>query len=259
MKEKTQITRPDPTLRFKDKTVLITGGGSGIGQAAARLFAKEGAWVAVADHHVDAGEECVAEITAGGGRAFFLAVDVASETSVQRAVSEVITRLGRLDIAFNNAGITHKAPLEEHQEADWDRVLDTNLKGVWLSMKHQARHMLAAGGGVIVNTASTYGLVGAPGVAAYVAAKHGVVGLTRAAAIEYGRRGIRVNAVCPSATRTGMLILNQEVERVWSERHPLGRIAEPEEIARAVLWLASEEAAFVTGMVLPVDGGYCAQ
>lgn len=245
--------------RFSDKAVLITGGGSGIGRAAARLFAEEGAWVAVADRNISAGEACVAEIAAGGGSAYFLEIDVAREASVQQAINEVIARRGRLDVAFNNAGITHKAPLEEHEEADWDRVLDTNLKGVWLSIKHQARQMLGAGGGVIVNTASTYGLVGAPGVAAYVAAKHGVIGLTRAAAIEYGRRGIRVNAVCPSATRTGMLVLNQEMERVWSERHPLGRIAEPEEIARAVLWLASEEAAFVTGMVLPVDGGYCAQ
>lgn len=245
--------------RFTEKTVFITGAGSGIGRAAARLFAAEGAWVAVADRNRDSGEETVAQIVADGGRAVFFAVDVTSEASLRQAIDEVVVRCGRLDIAFNNAGVTHKAPLEEHEEADWDRVLDTDLKGVWLSIKHQAKHMLAAGGGVIVNTASTYGMVGAPGVAAYVAAKHGVIGLTRAAALEYGRRGIRVNAVCPSATRTGMLLLDEQMEKVWNERHPLGRIAEPAEIARAVLYLASEEAAFVTGMILPVDGGYCAQ
>ena len=245
--------------RFTEKTVFITGAGSGIGRAAARLFAAEGAWVAVADRNRDSGEETVAQIVADGGRAVFFPVDVTSEASLRQAIDEVVVRCGRLDIAFNNAGVTHKAPLEEHEEADWDRVLDTDLKGVWLSIKHQAKHMLAAGGGVIVNTASTYGMVGAPGVAAYVAAKHGVIGLTRAAALEYGRRGIRVNAVCPSATRTGMLLLDEQMEKVWNERHPLGRIAEPAEIARAVLYLASEEAAFVTGMILPVDGGYCAQ
>jgi NAD(P)-dependent dehydrogenase (short-subunit alcohol dehydrogenase family) len=244
---------------FTDKVVFISGGGSGIGRAACRLFAFRGAWVAVADRDIGAGEETVALIANDGGRAVFFEVDVSVEASMLQAVDAVVARWGRLDIAFNNAGVTHKAPLEEHREEDWDRVLDTNLKGVWLAIKHQARHMLAQGGGVIINTASTYGLVGAPGVAAYVAAKHGVIGLTKAAALEYGRRGIRVNAVCPSATRTGMLELNVQMEQIWNERHPLGHIAQPEEIARAMLWLASEEASFVTGAVLPVDGGYCSQ
>lgn len=244
---------------FLDKVVFISGGGSGIGRATCQLFAARGAWVAVADRDIVAGKKTVALIANSGGKAEFFKVDVSIEASMCQAVDAVIARCGRLDIAFNNAGITHKAPMEKLREEDWDRVINTNLKGVWLAIKHQARHMLAQGGGVIINTASTYGLVGAPGVAAYVAAKHGVIGLTKAAALEYGRRGIRVNAVCPSATRTGMLELNAEMEQVWNERHPLGRIAQPEEIARAVLWLASEEAGFVTGAVLPVDGGYCAQ
>lgn len=244
---------------FFKKAVFISGGGSGIGRATSQLFAARGAWVAVADRDIAAGEETVALIANDGGTAEFFAVDVSVEASMRQAIDAVVTRCGRLDIAFNNAGVTHKAPLEEHREEDWDRVVDTNLKGIWLAIKHQARHMLLQGGGVIINTASTYGLVGAPGVAAYVAAKHGVIGLTKAAALEYGRRGIRVNAVCPSATRTGMLKLNEEMEQIWNERHPLGRIAQPQEIARAVLWLASEEAGFVTGAILPVDGGYCAQ
>jgi NAD(P)-dependent dehydrogenase (short-subunit alcohol dehydrogenase family) len=244
---------------FFEKVVFISGGGSGIGRATCQLFAARGAWVAVADRDIVAGEETVALIASSGGKAEFFEVDVGIEASMRQAVDAVVARRGRLDIAFNNAGITHKAALEELREEDWDRVINTNLKGVWLAIKHQARHMLVQGSGVIINTASTYGLVGAPGVAAYVAAKHGVIGLTKAAALEYGRRGIRINAVCPSATRTGMLELNPEMEQIWNERHPLGRIAQPQEIARAVLWLASEEAGFVTGAVLPVDGGYCAQ
>jgi NAD(P)-dependent dehydrogenase (short-subunit alcohol dehydrogenase family) len=244
---------------FFEKVVFISGGGSGIGRATCQLFAARGAWVAVADRDIVAGEETVALIANNGGKAEFFEVDVGIESSMRQAVDAVVAHRGRLDIAFNNAGITHKAALEELREEDWDRVINTNLKGVWLAIKHQARHMLVQGSGVIINTASTYGLVGAPGVAAYVAAKHGVIGLTKAAALEYGRRGIRVNAVCPSATRTGMLELNPEMEQIWNERHPLGRIAQPQEIARAVLWLASEEAGFVTGAVLPVDGGYCAQ
>lgn len=247
------------TRRFTGQVVYITGAGSGIGRAASLLFAGEGAWVAAADCDEEAARKTAEQIVADGGRAFPLTVDVRVEDSVRNAIEKVVQRCGRLHVAFNNAGVTHKAPLEEHREEDWDRVIDTDLKGVWLAMKYEARHMLAAGGGVIINTASTYGLVGAPGVAAYVAAKHGVIGLTRAAAVEYGGRGIRVNAVCPSATRTAMLVLDGGMEAVWNERHPLGRIAEAGEIARAVLWLASQEAAFVTGTVLPVDGGYCAR
>ena len=247
------------TRRFTGQVVYITGAGSGIGRAASLLFAGEGAWVAAADCDEEAARKTAEQIAADGGRAFPLTVDVRVEDSVRNAIEKVVQRCGRLHVAFNNAGVTHKAPLEEHREEDWDRVIDTDLKGVWLAMKYEARHMLAAGGGVIINTASTYGLVGAPGVAAYVAAKHGVIGLTRAAAVEYGGRGIRVNAVCPSATRTAMLVLDGGMEAVWNERHPLGRIAEAGEIARAVLWLASQEAAFVTGTVLPVDGGYIAK
>ena len=247
------------TRRFTGQVAYVTGAGSGIGRAAALLFASEGAWVAAADCDEEAARATAAQIAADGGRAFPLTVDVRVEDSVRNAIEKVVQRCGRLHVAFNNAGVTHKAPLEEHREEDWDRVIDTDLKGVWLAMKHEARHMLAAGGGVIINTASTYGLVGAPGVAAYVAAKHGVIGLTRAAAVEYGGRGIRVNAVCPSATRTAMLVLDGGMETAWNDRHPLGRIAEADEIARAVLWLASPEAAFVTGTVLPVDGGYCAR
>lgn len=244
---------------FQDKVVFITGGSSGIGRAAALAFAHQGAGVVVADIDIAGGEETVGMLRRIGPEAVFIRTDVSREDQVASAIAGTIRKFARLDIAFNNAGITHKTDLDQCSEYDWDRVLDINLKGVWLSMKHEIAHMLVQDGGVIVNTASTYGLVGAPGVSAYVASKHGVIGLTKAAAVEYGRRNIRVNAVCPSATRTAMLRLDDGMEKVWAERHPLGRIATPGEIAQAVVWLCSDAAAFVTGQVLPVDGGYLAQ
>jgi NAD(P)-dependent dehydrogenase (short-subunit alcohol dehydrogenase family) len=246
-------------ITLRDKIVFITGGSSGIGKAAALEFAKHGACVALADIDVAGGENTARHLKKIGTETIFIPTDVSKESDVGRALEAVIAKFGRLNIAFNNAGITHKGGLEQCSEEDWDKVVNTNLKGVWLCMKHEVPHMLRQGGGVIVNTASTYGLVGAPGVSAYVASKHGVIGLTKAAAVEYGRKNIRVNAVCPSATRTPMLQLDGDMEGMWAERHPLGRVAMPGEIAQAVVWLCSDAASFVTGLALPVDGGYLAQ
>lgn len=247
------------TCTLRDKVVFITGGSSGIGKAAALEFARHGARVALADIDIAGGEDTARHLRDMGIEALFVQTDVSKESDVVQALDAVIGKFGRLDIAFNNAGITHKGGLEQCTEGDWDRVVNTNLKGVWLCMKHEIPHMLRQGGGVIVNTASTYGLVGAPGVASYVASKHGVIGLSKAAALEYGRKNIRVNAVCPSATRTPMLQLEGDMESIWAERHPLGRVAMPGEIAQAVVWLCSDAASFVTGLALPVDGGYLAQ
>ncbi len=246
-------------ITLRDKVIFITGGSSGIGKAAALEFAGHGGRVALADIDVAGGEDTAGHLREIGSEALFVRTDVSKESDVVQALDTVISKFGKLDIAFNNAGITHKGGLEQCTEEDWDRVVNTNLKGVWLCMKHEIPHMLKQGGGVIVNTASTYGLVGAPGVSSYVASKHGVIGLTKAAALEYGRKNIRVNAVCPSATRTPMLQLDGDMEGIWAARHPLGRVAMPGEIARAVIWLCSEAASFVTGLALPVDGGYLAQ
>ncbi len=247
------------TCTLRDKVVFITGGSSGIGKAAALEFARHGARVALADIDIAGGEDTAMHLGKIGSETLFIRTDVSKESDVVHALESVIAKFGRLDIAFNNAGITHKGGLEQCTEENWDRVVNTNLKGVWLCMKHEIHHMLKQGGGVIVNTASTYGLVGAPGVSSYVASKHGVIGLTKAAALEYGRKNIRVNAVCPSATKTPMLHLEGDMEGIWAERHPMGRVAIPGEIAQAVVWLCSDAASFVTGIALPVDGGYLAQ
>ncbi|MBU1567344.1 MAG: glucose 1-dehydrogenase [Proteobacteria bacterium] len=246
-------------ITLQDKVVFITGGSSGIGRAAALEFAKHGARVTLADIDIEGGEDTACQLKKMGADALFVRTNVSKESDVTRALATVAAKFGRLDIAFNNAGITHKGGLEQCTEEDWDRVVNTNLKGVWLCMKHEVPYMLRQGGGVIVNTASTYGLVGAPEVSSYVASKHGVIGLTKAAALEYGRKNIRINAVCPSATRTPMLQLNGDMEGIWAERHPLGRVAIPGEIAQAVVWLCSDAASFVTGVSFPVDGGYLAQ
>ncbi len=219
-------------ITLRDKIVFITGGSSGIGKAAALEFAKHGVRVALADIDIAGGEDTAWHLRKIGSEAIFIQTDVSKESDVGQALETVIAKFGRLTIAFNNAGITHKGGLEQCSEEDWDKVLNTNLKGVWLCMKHEVPHMLRQGGGVIVNTASTYGLVGAPGVSSYVASKHGVIGLTKAAGLEYGRKNIRVNAVCPSATRTPMLHLDGDMECIWAESHPLARVAMPEEIAQ---------------------------
>ena len=246
------------------KVALITGAGSGIGRASALAFAREGAKVAVADIVVEGGEETVRMVKAAGGEAFFIKVDVANAADVEAMVNAVVDTYGRIDCAYNNAGIEGRlASTDEYPEDMFDKVIDINLTGVWLCMKYELPQMLKQGGGAIVNTASGAGLIGVAGMSAYVASKHGVVGLTKTAALEYAKSGIRVNAVCPGLIQTPM------VERITAEQpqlgealvaaEPVGRTGKPEEIAESVVWLSSDAASFVTGHAMSVDGGFVAQ
>ena len=248
------------------KTALVTGGGSGIGRAASLAYAKDGARVVVADVNVEGGEETVQMIKEAGGEAILVHADVSNPEDAQAMVDQEVGAFGSLDCAFNNAGIgggRDRLLTADYLEEDWDRVISINLKGVWLCMKAEIPQMLKQGGGAIVNTASIAGLVGLSGTVAYVAAKHGVTGLTKAAAMEYAKSGIRVNAVCPGYIETPLVQgIFERVEgyreRV-AARHPMDRLGEPEEIAQAVVWLSSDAASFVTGHNMPVDGGYMAQ
>jgi NAD(P)-dependent dehydrogenase (short-subunit alcohol dehydrogenase family) len=247
------------------KVAIVTGAGSGIGRASALGFARAGANVAVVDLDPAAGDETVQLATAEGVKATFLRADVTNADEVAGMVQEVVGAFGRLDCAHNNAGILGATSvLADYDDQDWDRVLAVNLTAVYLCMKHQIRAFLEAGsGGSIVNTASFSGLVAVPFASAYVASKHGVVGLTKAAAVEYGRKGIRVNAVCPGTVRTQMMqdriVDNPKLEKSLTDVSPMRRLAEASEIADAVVWLSSDAASFVNGHALPVDGGAVAQ
>ncbi len=252
------------TQQFAGKVALVTGGGSGIGRASALAFAREGATVVVADVDTRGGDETVRLIHDEGGNAIFIRTNVARSSEVAALIDTVIATYHRLDYAHNNAGIEGRRGLTaECSEDNWDQVIDINLKGVWLCMKYEITEMLKHGGGAIVNTSSVAGLVGTQGVPAYVASKHGIVGLTKAAALEYARQGIRVNAVCPGAVDTPMIDRvtggDPRARAQISDAEPIGRMAQPEEIAAAVIWLCSEASAFVTGHTMVVDGGRVAQ
>jgi len=244
--------------RFDGKVALITGAGGGIGRATALAFAAEGARVVVADWNESAASTTAESIRAAGGAALVVRVDVSIEAQVASMLAQTLAEFGRLDVAFNNAGVDlHGPSVTELDEASWDRVLDINLKGVWLCMKHEIPAMLERGG-AIVNMASVGGVVAAPGLSAYIAAKHGVVGLTRSAALEFIGRGVRINALCPGATKSALLddwLSAPGMAEAIRKQHPIGRWAQPEEIARTVLFLASEEASFIVGLPLIVDGG----
>ena len=242
---------------MQGKVALVTGGGSGLGRACALAFGRAGANVVVADVDADGGAETVAGVD---GPAAFLRVDVTQPDEVAGMVDQTVERFGRLDLAVNNAGMTGaSAPTADYTLDDWNRAIGLNLTGVFLCLKYEIPAMLAAGGGAIVNMASGAGLVGFAGLPAYVASKHGVVGLTRAAALEYVKAGIRINAVCPGSTRTPMLEGfmggNEQIEKAMTAGVPLGRLGRPEEIAEAVVWLCSDAASFVVGHAMAVDGG----
>ncbi len=250
--------------QLEGRVALVTGGGSGIGQATALAFARERARVIAADVNAEGGEETVSMIEEAGGKAIFIKTDVSSSAEVEALVNATVETHGRLDCAFNNAGIGGSMALtHKRNEEEWDSTININLKGVWLCMKYEILQMLKQGGGTIVNTSSAAGLVGTIAASAYSASKHGVVGLTKSAALEYAQRGIRINAVCPGAVRTPMLengiTLLPEGEQQILAMEPVGRIASPEEIAEAVVWLCSDAASFVTGHAMAVDGGWTAQ
>ena len=246
------------------RTALVTGGGSGIGRAAALAYARAGAKVLVADVDLVGADETVALMEGSSGTGMSISSDVSRAGEVERMVNTVVDAWGRLDCAFNNAGIQGElAQTAACTEENWDQITGINLKGVWLCMKYEIAQMLKQGSGAIVNNASNFGVVGSNGMPAYSASKHGVLGLTKTAAIEYAERGVRINAVCPGPVQTPLVdkIIAKQPEIVDAivEREPIGRMGQPEEIAGAVVWLCSTEASFVIGAVLAVDGGFVAQ
>lgn len=247
---------------FKGRTALVTGGSYGIGQATAIAFASRGANVVIADIVEDPEQATAKAIAAAGGKSVFVQCDVADAASVKAMVDKTIATFGRLDFAFNNAGVEgENGNTRDCTEQNWDRTIGVNLKGVWLCMKEELPHLLKQGG-AIVNCASVAGLVGFSSLPAYVASKHAVVGLTKTAALEYAKEGVRINAVCPGVIKTAMVDRvtgkDKAVEKQYENMEPIGRMGKPEEVAAAVVWLCSEEASFVTGHAMPVDGGWLA-
>ena len=248
---------------LEGKVGLVTGGTSGIGRETAVLFAKAGAKVVVTGRREVQGNETIEMVRAAGGDALFVKSDVSKAAEVETLIQKVVERFGRLDIAFNNAGIEGvQAPIVRQSEEDWDRTIAINLKGVWLCLKYEIRQMLKqGGGGAIVNMASILGLIGTAGVAAYSASKHGVIGLTKTAALENAKSGIRINAVCPGFTETPMadrIFRAPAVRKYVVDCHPIGRFGRPAEIAEAVVWMCSDRASFMTGQSLVLDGGFLA-
>lgn len=246
---------------FDSKVVIITGAGSGIGKATAIAFSREGAKVVVSDINEKQGNETVEEIKKSRGEATFIKCDVSLDEDVRNLVNKTIEKYGRLDCAYNNAGIEGKpCTTTECSIENWDKTINTNLKGVWLCMKYEIPAMLKYGKGSIVNCSSIAGLVGFETIPAYVASKHGVIGLTETAALEFAKQNIRVNAVCPGAIHTPMLErFTRGEEDTMASQDPMGRIGTPEEIAESVLWLCSDKSSYVTGHALAVDGGWVAR
>jgi NAD(P)-dependent dehydrogenase (short-subunit alcohol dehydrogenase family) len=251
-------------MDLTDKVVIVTGSGEGIGRASALRFAAAGSTVIVADIDEGKGQQTVQLIRTGGGTSEFVQTDVTVEAQVRAMADFTVEMFGRIDCAHNNAGgpgqVPHR-PIDETDELVWDSIVDLNLKGIFLSMKHELRHMLEAGGGVIVNTASISGHRGSTSRPAYTAAKHGVVGLTKAAAMDYAKRGIRINAISPGVTLTDrFLAMRGEVggNEFAAANMPIGRGANPVEVAEAAVWLCSDAASCITGSILAVDGGMSA-
>ena len=249
---------------FENQVALVTGGSFGIGRATAIAFAQRGAKVVIADWVEDKQEETLSQIKSSGSDGIFVQCDVSSATDVKSMIEKTVSTFGRLDFAFNNAGIEGIASLtHECTEENWNKIIGVNLTGPWLCMKYEIEQMLKQGKGAIVNCASVAGLVGFPGLPGYVASKHGLIGLTKTAALEYAKRNIRVNAVCPGVIRTPMIDRftgkDKEAEKQFANQEPIGRLGEPMEVAEAVTWLCSEAASFITGDAIAVDGGWIAQ
>ncbi len=248
-------------MRLKHKVAIITGAASGIGKATAKLFAEHGAKVVVADIDTVGGEQTVSDIQAVGNVAIFVKTDVTDKGATQNVVAQTVDTYGKLDILFNNAGIAMRLPVAELPEDDWHRCLDVNLNGVFLCAKAAIPVMQRNGGGSIINMSSIYGIVGADVRAAYVASKGAVTNLTRGMALDYAQDNIRVNCICPGFVETplvaGVIKTPDEYQKL-ADKHPMRRLGQPIEIAYGALYLASDESAFVTGIALPIDGGYTA-
>lgn len=254
--------------QFSGKSALVTGSGAGIGRATALEFARQGAKVMVSDLNAEGGEETVKMIRDDGGHAAFRKADVSKAQEVDALISAAVEEFGRIDCAVNNAGIEGQiVPFADQPEANYDAIMAVNAKGTFLCLQAEIRHMLEAGGGAIVNLSSVAGLIGFPGLSPYVASKHAVIGMTKNAALEYGKAGIRVNAVCPGGIDTRMLDSlaeqasagAQSSTQMMDPLHPLGRIGTPQEVANLIVWLCSPQASFMLGAIVPVDGGFVAQ
>ncbi|HKT62109.1 SDR family NAD(P)-dependent oxidoreductase [Burkholderia anthina] len=246
-------------MRFENKVAIVTGGASGIGEATVRAFAREGASVVIADL-TDKGAQLAADVIENGGRAVYIETDVTDSEAVQNLIARTVRIYGRVDIMFANAGIADDARIEQLDESAWKKTIDINLTGVYLCDKYAIQHMHAQGGGVIVNCGSIHSHVGKSGVTAYAAAKGGVKLLTQTLAIDYGQHNIRVNAVCPGYIDTPLLKNVPDAQKqALAALHPMGRLGKADEVANAVLFLASDEASFINGSSLMVDGGYTAQ
>ncbi|WP_018962889.1 SDR family NAD(P)-dependent oxidoreductase [Coprothermobacter platensis] len=246
-------------MLLEGKVAIVTGGGSGFGRATSLLFAKEGAKVVVVDYNEEGARQTAEDIKNAGGQAIYVKADVSKEEDVKHFVDEAVKAFGKLDIIFNNAGIYVPGNAEEQKTEDWDRIINVNLRGVFFGCKYAIPEMKKNGGGVIINTASAAALIGFPEAIAYAASKGGVVSLTRAVAVDFAKAGIRANCICPGTSETAItkdVLANEQLRNMFLAPIPMGRFGQPDDIAKAALFLASDLSAYITGATIPVDGGW---